>query len=61
MSWQLVADAFTDDYKVVLFDYAGSGKSDVSQCTAAKYGRLEGYRRARNSAPLNDSCISSPA
>jgi len=42
-SWQFVVDSFTDDYRVVLFDYVGSGKSDLSQYNSAKYGRLEGY------------------
>jgi len=28
--WRFVAPAFEDDYKVVLFDYVGSGKSDLS-------------------------------
>jgi sigma-B regulation protein RsbQ len=29
-AWQFVVDYFTDDYKVVLFDYTGSSKSDIS-------------------------------
>ena len=42
-AWKFVVDAFTDDYKVVLFDYTGSGKSDISQYNAAKYSSLVGY------------------
>jgi sigma-B regulation protein RsbQ len=42
-SWQFVVDAFTDDYSVVLFDYVGSGKSDIKQYSSSKYGRLDGY------------------
>lgn len=42
-SWQFVVDAFTDDYKVVLFDYVGSGRSDVTQYNSEKYGQLDGY------------------
>jgi sigma-B regulation protein RsbQ len=28
--WRFVTPAFADDYRVVLFDYVGSGKSDLS-------------------------------
>ena len=42
-SWQFIVDAFTEDYRVVLFDYVGSGKSDLSKYSSAKYGKLEGY------------------
>lgn len=34
---------FKDDYKIVLFDYVGSGKSDLSQYQSEKYNNLEGY------------------
>ncbi|WP_256009905.1 alpha/beta fold hydrolase [Desertivirga xinjiangensis] len=42
-SWQFVTDAFKDDYKLVLFDYVGAGKSDLSAYSSSRYGRLEGY------------------
>ncbi len=42
-SWQFIMDAFTDDYKVVLFDYVGSGGSDLGAYDTAKYNSLEGY------------------
>jgi sigma-B regulation protein RsbQ len=42
-SWQFVVDAFTDDHRVVLFDYVGSGGSDLTQYTSDKYGKLDGY------------------
>lgn len=42
-SWQFIVDAFTEDYKVVLFDYVGAGKSDLSQYDKDKYGSLQGY------------------
>jgi len=42
-AWKFVTDAFTDDYKVVLFDYTGSGKSDLSQYNSDKYSKLDGY------------------
>lgn len=41
--WRLVAPAFTKDYKVILFDYVGSGRSDPKSFDAGKYSRLEGY------------------
>lgn len=41
--WQFVVDAFTDDYKVVLFDYTGSGQSDINQYDSSKYSSLDGY------------------
>lgn len=42
-SWKFVTDAFLNDYKVVLFDYVGSGDSDMSQYDKRKYATLEGY------------------
>jgi sigma-B regulation protein RsbQ len=42
-SWKFIIDAFTAEHKVILFDYVGSGKSDISQYTSAKYGKLDGY------------------
>ena len=43
MMWRLVAPAFQDDYRVVLFDYIGAGKSDLSLYNRQKYGTLDGY------------------
>ncbi|MEO6980132.1 MAG: alpha/beta hydrolase [Mucilaginibacter sp.] len=42
-SWQFIVDAFTEDYRVVLFDYVGAGKSDLSQYDRDKYNNLQGY------------------
>lgn len=42
-SWKFITDAFTDEYKLVLFDYVGSGKSDLSQYDPVRYGTLNGY------------------
>jgi sigma-B regulation protein RsbQ len=41
--WRYVAPAFEDDYRIVLFDYVGSGKSDLGAYDADRYSRLEGY------------------
>jgi sigma-B regulation protein RsbQ len=41
--WRLVAPAFEDEYKVVLFDYIGHGGSDRSAYDAARYATLDGY------------------
>jgi sigma-B regulation protein RsbQ len=41
--WRLVAPAFEADYKVVLFDYVGSGRSDVAQYDPERYATLDGY------------------
>src|ERR1700736_6635184 len=41
--WRFVAPAFEHDYKVVLFDYVGSGRSDISAYDPRRYGNLRGY------------------
>jgi sigma-B regulation protein RsbQ len=41
--WRLVAPSFEDDYRVVLFDYVGSGKSDRGAYNADRYSNLTGY------------------
>jgi sigma-B regulation protein RsbQ len=41
--WRLVAPAFEEDYKVVLFDYLGHGKSDRSAYEPGRYRTLDGY------------------
>ena len=43
--WRFVAPAFADRYKIVLFDYVGSGKSDLSAYDPQRYGSLDGYAR----------------
>jgi sigma-B regulation protein RsbQ len=42
-AWKFLTDAFLADYKVILFDYTGSGNSDLSQYSKSKYDKLEGY------------------
>ena len=41
--WRLVSPHFERDYRIVLFDYVGAGKSDVGAWSAARYGSLDGY------------------
>lgn len=41
--WRYVAPAFEDDYRVVLFDFVGAGRSDLRAYDAERYGTLEGY------------------
>jgi sigma-B regulation protein RsbQ len=41
--WRFVAPAFEADYRVVLFDHVGAGKSDLSAYNRGKYNSLSGY------------------
>lgn len=41
--WRFVAPAFEATHKVVLFDYVGAGRSDVSAYDATRYSTLQGY------------------
>ena len=43
--WRYVAPAFEDHYRVVLFDYVGSGKSDWTAYDPQRYATLDGYAR----------------
>src|SRR6185312_4346800 len=43
--WRYVAPAFEDRYRVVLFDYVGSGKSDWTAYDPERYATLAGYAR----------------
>ena len=41
--WRFVTPAFEEDYRIVLFDYVGAGKSDVSAYNPERYSSLQGY------------------
>src|SRR5689334_24423698 len=41
--WRFIVPAFENDFRIVLFDYVGHGKSDVSAFDRSRYGTLEGY------------------
>lgn len=43
--WRYVTPAFEPDYKIVLFDYVGSGNSDKSFYNEERYGSLNGYAK----------------
>ena len=42
-TWRSITPAFEDDYKIVLFDYVGAGKSDPTAFDAARYSTLSGF------------------
>lgn len=41
--WRYVAPRFEDEFRVVLFDHVGSGKSDLSAYDPQRYSSLSGY------------------
>jgi sigma-B regulation protein RsbQ len=41
--WRFVWPAFSDEYRVVLFDHVGYGRSDASAFDARRYSSLDGY------------------
>lgn len=42
-AWNYVINEFTDDYKLILFDYVGAGKSDLKAYDSSRYNKLDGY------------------
>jgi sigma-B regulation protein RsbQ len=41
--WRFVVPAFEADYRIVLFDYVGSGRSDLRAYDPERYSHLDGY------------------
>lgn len=41
--WSRVAPAFAQDYRTVVYDHVGAGKSDLSAYNRTRYGTLNGY------------------
>lgn len=41
--WRFITPAFEDDYKIILFDYVGSGNSDLTAYNRDRYASLNGY------------------
>lgn len=43
--WRYITPAFENDYQIILFDYVGAGKSDVSAYNEERYSSLYGYAK----------------
>ena len=43
--WRYVAPSFEADYRIVLFDYVGSGGSDIAAYDSERYSNLRGYTK----------------
>jgi sigma-B regulation protein RsbQ len=41
--WRLIAPAFEDSHRIVLFDHVGAGRSDLAAFSKSKYATLQGY------------------
>jgi sigma-B regulation protein RsbQ len=41
--WRFIAPEFENDYQVILFDFVGSGHSDISSYDPERYSNLSGY------------------
>jgi len=41
--WRFITKEFEDDYRIILFDYVGSGQSDLAAYDAGRYSTLKGY------------------
>jgi sigma-B regulation protein RsbQ len=41
--WGPVAQALADDFKIILFDHVGAGRSDLSAYDPGRYSSLDGY------------------
>lgn len=41
--WRFITPAFEDEYRIILFDYVGAGKSDIGRYNAERYSSLQGY------------------
>lgn len=44
-TWRSVSPAFEKEYRVVLFDYVGAGKSELSAYDGERYSTLDGYAK----------------
>lgn len=41
--WKYITPSFEQHFRIVLFDYVGSGNSDLAAYTSEKYGTFRGY------------------
>jgi sigma-B regulation protein RsbQ len=44
-AWKRIITSFADEYKLVLLDYVGAGKSDISAYDKSRYNSLNGYAK----------------
>jgi sigma-B regulation protein RsbQ len=42
-TWRYIIPAFQENYRIVLFDYVGAGKSDLNAFDPQRYNNLSGY------------------
>lgn len=42
-TWKLVTPAFSEHYKIILFDYIGAGQADIRAYDSQRYSNLKGY------------------
>jgi sigma-B regulation protein RsbQ len=56
--WRFLVPAFQNDYRIILFDHVGAGKSDLSQYSREKYATLDGY--AQDVLDIIDALSASP-
>jgi len=43
--WRYITPAFEEQYQIILFDYVGSGNSDLNAYQSEKYRSLQGYKQ----------------
>ena len=41
--WRFITPAFENDYRIVVFDYVGAGRSDLNAYNHERYSNLNGY------------------
>jgi sigma-B regulation protein RsbQ len=41
--WRFITPAFEKEYRIILFDYVGAGKSDIGSYNSERYSSLQGY------------------
>jgi sigma-B regulation protein RsbQ len=41
--WRFITPAFEDEYRIILFDYVGAGKSHINAYNTERYASLYGY------------------
>ncbi|MBN8422797.1 MAG: alpha/beta hydrolase [Verrucomicrobia bacterium] len=43
--WRFITPAFASEYRIILFDYVGCGRSDMEAYDPERYSTLEGYAK----------------